>query len=269
MHIGEYSNLPTGSRSKFLVEQLDNPSAIDTANLAKIAQFETVPQLRTLINKIIEARRDPEIPVSDSDGSEALNQTGQVDLMRATRHEIAPLVGGLQVALMMELGMDRWESSESWAWAKRLQFAILGTQALFAPGQVLKTSEVDLDNLLEMIARMEGCVIDEQMGLGKVYSDPNVLSLLLDNVIRNARTAAGQGVVTVRGGTERATEWWISVSNPYDGERLEWKGGRSLSTKGDNGGAGLSIINRAATALDLEVSLSGANGMATFIIRGS
>lgn len=269
MNVGAYRQLSTRGRARFLVEQLNDPTQISTADLARIAQHETVPQLQTLLNRIIEARRDPEVVESGPNGPEPLSQSGQVDLLRATRHEIAPLVGGLQMALMLELGDDRWETSESWAWAKRLQFAVLGTQALFAPGQALQSAPVDLDELISMIARIENCVLEKSDQLEVVQSDPNVLALLLDNVIRNARTAAGNRSVTIRAGMDSKKDWWISVSNPYEGEHLAWEGGASLSTKGDTGGAGLGIIGRAATALDLEVSLSGTNGIATFIVRGS
>lgn len=276
-----HSVSPT-DRARAAAQLVRNPEAVQTRDLVRALQRETVPQVRRLLNEVLQARQrsslrgEAELAGPGGQAEAIGSSTWEApDLAALIRHELSPAVGWIRLAADDEI--DNFSSSKTSAAVGRLQRRIDGLMAM-----IRSESAVTFSNLTVPEAVLQSWpdpsnvpAVEPPIGSASVdiRTDEGLLALLFSNVFQNAidasMDAVGRPQVDIHWGYT-AVSFWIRVVNPFKGDRfmLDEVVEVGRSSKTTHQGHGLDLVRRIADRLGLTISLEGVNGAASFVVSG-
>jgi signal transduction histidine kinase len=252
-----------------------NPSQISTSVLVRALQRESVPQLRELLNALLRERQSRDRRPSETLASYPHATT---DFGSIVRHELTPAIGWVRRAGNREI--PDYENSGTEKAVVRLTRRIDGLVLLMKLQGPLDAREFLLSELLHANSQDPPVPVrytSESPSL-TIWTDENLISILLSNAFENAFDAAGEiGGTPSKEASEIDVSWgestsgfWVRISNPFRGTQLRLsdvvKSGDSSKT--GHQGQGIGVIQMAAERLGLSVGLDGRNGLATFTLSG-
>lgn len=260
---------------------VQHPDAIQTRELVRALQEETVPRVRRLLIEVLEARQqrslrsaNPSAEPVASAGSGGSQRREAPDIAALIRHELLPAVGWIRLAADEEI--PNFSASNTNEAVKRLQRRIDGLTAVIRSESVTLSVLTIPDAILDCWPDPSNApTIEPQLGSASIdiTTDDGLFALLFSNILQNAidasEDAAGRPEVTMTwGNTDQS--YWVRVTNPFRGDRftLDEVVDLGRSSKTAHQGHGLALVRRIAERLDLSISLEGVNGIASFVVTG-
>lgn len=269
-------------RARAAAQLLQHPEAIQTRELIRALQEETVPRVRRLLIEVLEARQQRSLRSASSfaesvdvAGVDGAQRREAPDIAALIRHELLPAVGWIRLAADDEIsGFPTSKTNEA---VKRLQRRIDGLTAVIRSESAVTPSVLTLPNAIFDCwpDPSSAPVIEPPIGGDSIdiTTDEGLFVLMFSNILQNAIDAslddAGGPHVTITWGyTDQS--YWVRITNPFRGDRftLDEVVDLGRSSKTAHQGHGLDLVRRIAQRLDLSISLDGVNGVASFVVTG-
>lgn len=261
---------------------VQHPEAIQTRELVRALQEETVPRVRRLLIEVLEARQRRSLRSTSSSADPAESPSPDVikrreapDIAALIRHELSPAVGWIRLAADDEI--PNFSTSKTNEAVKRLQRRIDGLTAIIRSESAVSPSVLTIpDAIYDCWPDPSNAPsIEPQLGSASIdiTTDDGLFALFFSNILQNAIDASVDAV----GSPQAAITWghtgqsyWVRVTNPFRGDRftLDEVVDLGRSSKTAHQGHGLDLVRRIAERLDLSISLDGVNGVASFVVTG-
>ncbi|MFT4468528.1 GHKL domain-containing protein [Arthrobacter sulfonylureivorans] len=273
------SNLAS-DRAKAVADALRDDVQLPIDVLIKALENETVPIVEKRLRKLLNVRpknapvREP-LRVEESSEIHELHELLE-NASSIIRHETEPVIGLLRSAASKEV--IGFESSQTNTRIEILRRRIASVALLLQINRPIQYEEVHLPNFLAEILETyssESVRVGAftEYGRDRITTNPNLLRLVLDNALRNAVDASsevGTSAYATVSCEQTDVDFWIKISNPFSGDKLERSDVIDLgrSSKGSARGTGMSLIDIALRRMDYDWNLVGRSGIAHFTIWG-
>lgn len=279
------SPLPT-ERARAIELLRREGTAEDVEAIREQLQNESVDGLRRQLVKLIvqlSSRTSPQGQSADDEAAQLTNNAIEQDSHIAItwlRHELEPAIGSLRVVANREV--PNFQHSETNQVIEGLRDRLDSVEALLRFDLPLRVEPVSLRELVDqVVARtprgqqivMSDFVDDDTND--DIETDVRLTRLIVNTSLTNAMEAVAlleedRQVVNVAGGVT-PNEFWLRISNPFEGTRFlqEEVSPRGRSGKEGHGGQGFSMMNRAADKLSYSLELVADGGFATFTVKGA
>lgn len=282
---GLESSAPS-ERAKSAGWLVQHPHEIATRDLMNALQAETVPQVRRMLLHALELRqKSSQSTQTEANSNSSKSKRGlekgsekepQADVGALIRHELSPAIGWIRLAADGEIA--DFKTSKTNDAVQKLQRRIQGLIAVIKSNEELDRNNLTIpkalsdnwpDSRYDPIAQLRDAAEEIE-----IVTDDGLFSILVSNIFQNAIDASmevgGIPHVEVDWG-HTAHDYWIRVSNPFNGERFNLADVLDVgnSSKPSHQGQGLSLVRLVAERLGMAIDLEGLSGIASFTISGA
>ncbi|MBF9316380.1 GHKL domain-containing protein [Mycobacteroides chelonae] len=243
--------------------------------LLDAANREGVPRIRRAITMALNNIDSARVADAPADVQEIGSEIAVIlnELSGIIRHEMQPAIGWVRYSASREL--SDFESSATNRAIEALRKRVDGLSSLAAAHrlptkQIVSLSEAISESLSDEYPSSM-FKVESDYSNDEIYTDPGLLSLILNNAIHNAIEAShglNEGILITTNVTPDS--FWITVRNRFLGTTFEYSrvSATGRTSKSGHRGLGTTIIELCARRLGYQFDLQASGGTATFSLRG-